>query len=237
MPGSDCSLPIWSPDGRRIAYSQVGNTGNDGVYVVNADGSGVASRIVQFTRDEPIQPDSWSPDGRQILGTRVRAGITDVVLFDAVPQSGSFPDPVTIFGHAQWPAFAPDGRTIAYVTWDSGRYGHVCVSAWDAGKPVGEPLSVEAGLFPRWSSDGERIYYRQSFRTKLAFATITRAPRLTASPSELAWDLEALRVAVYDILPDERLIAIQRADSEDEITMFDITLNFSEELKRKMRAH
>jgi hypothetical protein len=68
--------------------------------------------------------------------------------------------------------------------------------------------------------------------------SVERSPRLTASAPVLAWDLDALRVAedLCAVLPDGRLLAIRKGQEEDEITRFDVALNFLEELKAKLRA-
>ena len=65
-PASD-GPPVWSPDGRRIAYVSAccGRGAPPGyLYVVNADGSGQR----RLTRDPPqadVSP-AWSRDGRTI---------------------------------------------------------------------------------------------------------------------------------------------------------------------------
>ena len=58
----EVQTPVWSPDGRRIAFLSR-RDGSKEVYVVNADGSGQR----RLTRDArfPATP-AWSPDGRQI---------------------------------------------------------------------------------------------------------------------------------------------------------------------------
>ena len=63
------SDPLWSPDGRRIAF--VSNWRQ--VYVMNADGSG-QRRLTQ----DGTQP-SWSPDGQKIAFARR----TDIYVMNA----------------------------------------------------------------------------------------------------------------------------------------------------------
>ena len=61
------SAPVWSPDGRQIAFQRAHRGGSASLYVANADGSG-----------ERLLPDGvsgtvdWSPDGRQLLFVRRR---------------------------------------------------------------------------------------------------------------------------------------------------------------------
>ena len=52
--------PVWSPDGRRIAF--VSRRDGKALYVMNADGSGL--RIV--ARVDALATPAWSPDGRRI---------------------------------------------------------------------------------------------------------------------------------------------------------------------------
>jgi TolB protein len=73
--------PAWSPDSRKIAFMS-NRDGNDDIFVVNADGSGLRNltrshghdrtriwdgrehkRISWFSTDGPL----WSPDGRKIV--------------------------------------------------------------------------------------------------------------------------------------------------------------------------
>jgi hypothetical protein len=57
------------------------------------------------------------------------------------------------------------------------------------------------------------------------------------------WDLAALHVptpaaggALYDLLPDGRAIVVQSGEGEENPTHFSVVLNFSQELKSRMRA-
>jgi hypothetical protein len=49
--------PVWSPDGRKIAFVRRDHTYD--LYVMNADGSG----LLRLTRDAKVGGAVWSPDG------------------------------------------------------------------------------------------------------------------------------------------------------------------------------
>jgi Tol biopolymer transport system component len=55
--------PVWSPDGKHIAFSSI-RYGNSDVFVIPAEG-GQARRLTSFSGSET--PSSFSPDGRRIL--------------------------------------------------------------------------------------------------------------------------------------------------------------------------
>ncbi|MGH7483541.1 MAG: amidohydrolase family protein [Longimicrobiales bacterium] len=84
----------------------------------------------------------------------------------------------------QMPAWSPDGRWIAYVTWD-GREGHIYrIRADGSGSP--ERLTTSAGFYrePVWSPDGERIVAIRSAAQTFQSAT---GPRGGAMGAELIW--------------------------------------------------
>src|SRR6267154_4077462 len=61
-------------------------------------------------------------------------------------------------------------------------------------------------------------------------------PALRASPPAEIWDLDALRIPapsgrLYDILPDERLLMVQRGEGEDELVRFEVVLHSFDEVK------
>ena len=61
----DDSGPVWSPEGRRIAFaSNAEDSERSGIFVRQAEGAG-SDR--QLTSTEGIQvPTSWSPDGERV---------------------------------------------------------------------------------------------------------------------------------------------------------------------------
>jgi Tol biopolymer transport system component len=52
----------WSPDGRKLAFSAGGRDYQGGLFVINANGTGLR-RLTRGLDSDPV----WSPDGRQLL--------------------------------------------------------------------------------------------------------------------------------------------------------------------------
>jgi len=242
VPGADVDGPAWSPDGSRLSFMQRSRSSTDGIYVADLSGASPPRRIVRTDPGVMYATHSWSPDGRQILCSTSQS--YDLRLFVAtVPAVGSpelelrqlFAGNVRRAGGR----FSPDGKWIAYVSDETGNM-EVYVSAWASAGPTGPsfPISLGEGVRPRWSADGKRLFYLVRSQGKVMSVDVTTAPRFSVSTPAVAFDLGAYRVAenLYDILPDGRMVAIQKAPGEDDITRSDLTLNFFDELKEMLTA-
>ena len=102
----EVQAPVWSPDGRRIAFLNKRDGGKE-IYVVSADGSGQR----RLTRDARFSATpAWSPDGRKIAfegGPRRHLSGVYVVNADGSGQR-------RLARNGSAPAWSPDGRTIAF---------------------------------------------------------------------------------------------------------------------------
>ncbi len=138
-PGSK-HYPEWSPDGRRLLFVAPGQVGTD-VWVMNADGSGVTN-LTQYEGDD-TQP-VWSPDGARIAFTSARNG-NPAQIFVADITCGEPPETCTLgrprnfsAGYAveSWPAWSPDGGTVAVSASINGAPGRIYLRSAAGGDPT-----------------------------------------------------------------------------------------------------
>lgn len=104
--------PAWSPDGTRIAFSS-DRDGNAEIYVMNAAG-GAPIRLT--TNDAPDLRPAWSPQSDRIAFERWCTGTGECVpnVF-VMLATGAGQTRLTTGREAAW---SPDGRKIAYASYD-----------------------------------------------------------------------------------------------------------------------
>ncbi len=143
----------WSPDGEDLLFAS-NRKGSYDIFRKAANGSG--SEVALGAFQVGYGPMSWSPDGRFVLAWRGGLGAGDVW---AVPLGGDqkpFPFLQTRFDEAA-AVISPDGRWVAYVSNESGRY-EVYVTSFPM--PGGKwQVSTAGGHWPRWRRDGREIFY------------------------------------------------------------------------------
>ena len=141
----DVQTPVWSPDGRRIAYFSR-RDGNKDLYVVSADGS----RQRRLAHDASFATLAWSPDGRKIAFVHNRDGTDGVYVVNA---DGGGQRRLARKGNA--PAWSPDGRKIAFV---SGSRIYVMNADGSEHLALTKPI---VGRIPSlaWSPDGRKLAF------------------------------------------------------------------------------
>jgi len=144
--------PMWSPDGRYVAYNNL-----RGILQRPASGAGAEQLLVPS--NTLAVPLSWSPDGQFLMYVQINPG-TGPDLF-AIPVHGDRKP----FVVAQTPAtdnqgqFSPDGRWVAYTSTESGQ-AEIYVIPFPPSPGGGKwMVSQGGGVMPRWRRDGKELFY------------------------------------------------------------------------------
>jgi Tol biopolymer transport system component len=158
------SAPVWSPDGRTIAFARRTGTGS-GIYLIPADGSNsLGRRILAGDWDHAnLARLSWSGDTLAFSEPDAPGGphhISLLTLENGAVRRATTPPP-TAAGAAGdfWPVFSPDGRMLAFVRSDKYLTENLYVTLLDGASPrlLATGQSRIQGL--TWTPDGGEIVY------------------------------------------------------------------------------
>ncbi|MGA9751665.1 MAG: protein kinase [Acidobacteriota bacterium] len=244
IPRTDVEYPVWSPDGRSIAYGRVSGSDQDGVYIQRADGAGEAVPV--FKREGvgvTCSPAAWSPDGRTLLLHEVKQGRYRVLAISLAPDGSTVSKPADLLRGAfsvVTPAFSPDGRYLAYAADPSGHW-EVYVTPAENGLPSGAAIQVSAGggVAPLWSRDGKRLSF-VSLLDRLMFADLSFSPALDASRPREGYGGDVTGAvkgpSAYAWLPDGRFLFVKKDAAEGEITQVNLVLHWVADLDARLHA-
>jgi serine/threonine-protein kinase len=219
--GGRSEYPAWTHDGRVVFESDQSGSPTQ-LYSQPADGSEPASLVADVTAH--LHPMSVSKSGLLVVENldNSHLGIVD-------QDSGT----LTRFGPEgddAWdePAFSPDGRWIAYRSDELGN-GQVFVASYPYTGSRWR-VSPDGGREPRWSSNGEELYFLSS-QGLMAVRVEGSGGRfqMLSSPEVL---FDGPGILDYDVLPDgSGFVAIkQPVTAEDGGATVNIVLNWTDEL-------
>ncbi len=204
LPLEGANSPSWSPDGSQIVFS--GNSGGiTDLYIVNADGSG----LQRLTSDKfgDLQP-QWSPDGKTIAFASDRDSASfellrfkplRICLLDLASRAITvIPGQTGLNINPQW---APDGRSIAFV---SDRSGTPNLFLYDldvraqyqlSDVPGGIAALTEVSPAITWARDADRLAFTYYEDGKFTIWSVNNPRALRKAPYRTLPPLPVITVA------------------------------------------
>ena len=212
--------PVWSPDGKWIAYDSATKNGTV-IDRRSADGGAEEQMVADPGGD--VNLDDWSQDGKYLLYEKDGTW--------ALPLSGDHKAfQVTRPGEADtnYPDLSPDGRWLLYQSNESGRlevyvvpFGRALLGKWQ--------ISNSGGIWPLWRRDGKEIFFLTLDGMVTAVPVVTTTDQLEVGAAHALFRLPG---SSYDVSPDGKkfLVNVVGDQNSKPITL---VLNWNAELRKR----
>ncbi len=227
--------PVWTPDGLRIVWSSF-RDGRNGIYVVNADGTGTMERLADS--DVELSPNAMAPDGTGVIVRSFRSLGSNTDLFFVPLTGGGDVRPVLAAPfNEQNASISPDGRWLAYQDNTSGRM-QVTVRPFPDVDQGNWQVSTQGGRDPLWSPDGRELYYVNP-QGMMMRVPVTLTPTFSHELPQPLFDASAYDSGIgrnFDIAPDGRFLMIKSEETtSEERPELIVVLNWLEEVKSRVK--
>jgi Tol biopolymer transport system component len=236
----NASSPLWSPDGRYIAFRVVG----EGMFVIRSDGAGKPQPLTQNKNTQ--SPWSFTPDGKRLAFHEADSKTANdlwTVPLESNSAGLSAGKPEVFLqtpADERYPSFSPDGRWMAHMSDEAGTF-QVYVRAFpDKGGKW--QISNNSGTYPMWSRTGHELFF-ETLDNHIMVAGYTVNGDSFVAGKPRAWSEKqiggtATAAKNADLAPDgKRIVALMPVETpETQKTQNQVTflMNFSDELRRKV---
>jgi hypothetical protein len=223
--------PIWSPNGKQLAYRYLIGKGAL-VFIQPSDGSGDAKPFGQ-PYDEVAEVFDWSPDGRYlVLGRSKLMGLGNVHDSLQVVRMDEPGKPVLEIDNGGNGRFSPDGHWLAYSDDDTGQL-YVIPFPGPGGRIA---VTSEGGVEARWRGDGQELFYVADDLTMMSVKLRESAGEFRVLSSQPLFRMQmSANEKNYDVSRDgQRFLVTYRTHKEQSASLTVIT-NWTAQLQREAK--
>jgi serine/threonine protein kinase len=216
--------PTWLPDSSRILFGAFAGARSWSVQSVSANETSTPTRLLAPV-DEPQWPCSISPDGKWLLYAQNLAA-TDLWIASVSNPSDGKPL-MTTPAREQEGHFSPDGRWIAYISDESGRF-ELYVRRFPIGSDRLQISNRGVGAV-NWTAGGHELVYRVGADV-MSVSLTEKDGRLDVSPPQRLFSVADPAISrSFAVTADGRRFLFARATGGDRIS---VVLNWARTIPR-----
>jgi serine/threonine-protein kinase len=199
-PGMD-RFPVWTPDGRRIAFSSM-RAGASNLFWQAADGTGPVERLTESANEQ--NPTSFSPAGTPLVFYEVASTTArDIAVLSLEGERRATPLVQTPFEERD-AVVSPDGHWVAYGSNESGQF-EVYVRPFPEVDRGRWQVSTGGGMWPLWPRSGRELFYLV-LPGRMMAVPIQSGPTFAAGNPQVVFEGRYFTGGgrSYDVSPDGR---------------------------------
>jgi serine/threonine protein kinase/Tol biopolymer transport system component len=224
--------PLWTLDGKRVAFMTGSNLSDYAVCWKAANGAGGDEKLASG-EGRAIVPWSWSKDEKILVTMEYTGPNPDIGSLSMEGDHKSRPLLQQKYNEIQ-PQISPDGRWMAHASDESGKM-EIYVRPFPEVDKGRWQISTSGGLYPLWSPGGRELFYRNG-DSVMAVAVETE-PSFKPGKAEVLF--QGKYDSEWDISPGGKSFlmlkqAAQTVKPAESLRKINIALNWFEELKQRV---